>query len=57
MPAFIRIVIMLGAALIALFVMNQIEDQTTGQVVAIVIAVAGLIVSRIVYARLMRDGQ
>lgn len=57
MPALIRIAIMLGAALIALFVMNRIEDQTTGQVVAIVIVVAGLIVSRIVYARLMRGGQ
>lgn len=54
MPALIRIAIMLGAAGIALDVMGRIEDPMTGQIVAVVIALAGVIVSRLVYAKLMQ---
>lgn len=52
--ALVRIAIMLGAAILALGVMGRIEDSTTAQVVAIAIALVGVIVSRVVYARMLR---
>lgn len=55
MPALIRIAIMLGSALIALFVMGQIDDKSTSQITGIVIVIVGLILSRVVYARMMKD--
>lgn len=51
----VRLSIMLGAAILALMVMSRISDPTTSQITGVVIALLGVIISRLVYARMMRD--
>lgn len=55
--AVVRVAVMLAAAALAIVVMSRIEDRTVSQITGVVIALAGVIVSRLIYARMVRrDG-
>lgn len=54
--ALVRVAVMLGAAVLAVVVMGRIEDDTTAQVTAVVIALAGVIASRLIHAWMLKRG-